>query len=63
MTSNNGNQNANSSSSDSRLVFWPGIAAIYDFPDSAFEIGGDIRFLFVPGGPAVALFFTGGVHL
>ncbi len=58
----------NSSQSESRLIFWPGVTALYDIPNSRFMIGGDARLVFVPGtvgyhgGPAFGIFATGGLR-
>jgi hypothetical protein len=54
--------NATVGSSDTRLVFWPGLAALYDVPGSPFTVGGDARLVVVPGGPALGLFATGGMR-
>jgi hypothetical protein len=48
--------------SDTRFVVWPGASVLWSIPDSAWFIGGDVRFVSVPGGPAVGFFFTGGIH-
>jgi hypothetical protein len=53
---------ASSSGSDTRFVVWPGATVIYDFRDSPFFIAGNVRFVSVPGGPAVGFFAFGGVH-
>lgn len=50
------------SGSMTRFVVWPGASVLYDFAGSPFFIGGDIRFVSVPGGPAVGFFAFGGVH-
>jgi len=50
------------SGSSTRFVVWPGATVIYSFPDSPFFIAGDIRFVSVPGGPAVGFFAFGGIH-
>lgn len=50
------------SGSNTRFVVWPGATVIYDFGDSPFFIAGDVRFVSVPGGPAVGFFAFGGVH-
>jgi hypothetical protein len=50
------------SGSNTRFVFWPGVSVIYSFHDSPFFIGGDVRFVSVPGGPAVGFYAFGGVH-
>ena len=50
------------SGSMTRFVVWPGASVLYDFAGSPFFIGGDIRFVSVPGGPAVGFFALGGVH-
>jgi hypothetical protein len=50
------------SGNDTRVVFWPGATVIYDLPSSIFFVGGDIRFVSVPGGPAVGFFAFGGIH-
>jgi hypothetical protein len=54
--------NTSVSSSDTRLVFWPGVACLYDVPGSMFTVGGDARFVVVPGGPAFGVFATGGMR-
>jgi Tetratricopeptide repeat len=66
----NQNNGANASSSASRLLFWPGVTAIYDIPNTNFMVGGDARLVFVPsssvgwnGGPAFGIFATGGIRL
>lgn len=50
------------SGSDTRFVVWPGASVLWSIPNSMWFIGGDIRFVSVPGGPAVGFFFTGGIH-
>ena len=50
------------SGSMTRFVVWPGASVLYDFAGSPFFVGGDIRFVSVPGGPAVGFFAFGGVH-
>lgn len=50
------------SGSDTRIVFWPGATVLYDFPGSPFFIAGDVRFVSVPGGPAVGFYAFGGIH-
>ena len=50
------------SGSMTRFVVWPGASVLYDFAGSPFFIGGDIRFVSVPGGPAVGFFAFGGGH-
>ncbi len=50
------------SGSNTRFVVWPGATVIYDFPDSSFFVAGDVRFVSVPGGPAVGFFAFGGIH-
>lgn len=59
----------NTSNSSSNLLFWPGVTAIYDIPNTSFMIGGDARLVFVPGtsigynaGPAFGIFATGGMR-
>ena len=66
----NVNNGASSSSSASRLLFWPGVTALYDIPNTTFMVGGDARLVFVPsssvgwsGGPAFGIFATGGIRL
>jgi hypothetical protein len=54
--------NVCASGSDTRFVVWPGASVLWSIPDSPWFIGGDIRFVSVPGGPAVGFFFTGGIH-
>jgi hypothetical protein len=58
-----GAPSASASSTQSQFVVWPGATAIYSIPDSAFYVGGDLRFVSVPGGPAVGFFASGGMHL
>ncbi len=53
---------ASSSGTNTRIVFWPGATVVYDFADSPFFIAGDVRFVSVPGGPAVGFFAFGGIH-
>jgi hypothetical protein len=53
----------NQSFSTNQFVVWPGASVLWDVPGSAWFIGGDIRFVSVPAGPAVGFFFTGGIHL
>ncbi len=60
----------NTSGGDSRLLFWPGVTALYDIPGTTFMVGGDARLLFVPGtstnyhnGAAFGVFLTGGIRL
>jgi hypothetical protein len=50
------------SGSMTRFVVWPGASVLYSFPASPFFVGGDIRFVSVPGGPAVGFFAFGGIH-
>ena len=50
------------SGSDTRFVVWPGASVLWNIGDSPWFIGGDVRFVSVPGGPAVGFFFTGGIH-
>lgn len=52
----------NQSSSDTRFVIWPGASVLWSIPDSPWFIGGDVRFVSVPNGPAVGFYFTGGIH-
>jgi hypothetical protein len=59
----------NNSNSNTSLLFWPGVTAIYDIPNTSFMIGGDARLVFVPGtsvgyngGPAFGIFATGGMR-
>lgn len=54
---------ATATGSETRFVVWPGATVIYSLPDSIFFVGGDIRFVSVPGGPAVGFFAFGGIHL
>lgn len=53
---------ATTTGANTRFVVWPGATVIYDFPDTRFFIAGDIRFVSVPGGPAVGFFAFGGIH-
>jgi hypothetical protein len=46
--------------STDRFVIWPGATVLYPLPDSSFFIGGDLRFVTVPDGPAVGLFGLAG---
>jgi hypothetical protein len=43
-------------SSTNKFVLWPGVIAHYPLPNSSFFIGGDLRFVTVPDGPAAGLF-------
>jgi hypothetical protein len=45
-----------------RFVVWPGASVIWNIPASNFFIGGDVRFVSVPNGPAVGFFAMGGLH-
>ena len=54
--------NVCASGSDTRFVVWPGASVLWSIPDSPWFIGGDVRFVSVPGGPAVGFFFMGGIH-
>ena len=58
----NTNQGSSSSISDQRLLFWPGVTALYDIPNTSFTVGGDARLVFVPGGPGFGIFATGGIR-
>jgi hypothetical protein len=51
-----------SSGTQNQFVVWPGAMAIYSLPDSSFFVGGDLRFVSVPGGPAVGFFASGGMR-
>jgi hypothetical protein len=51
------------SGTQNQFVVWPGAMAIYSLPDSSFFVGGDLRFVSVPGGPAVGFFASGGMRL
>ncbi len=53
----------NQSYSSNQFVVWPGASVFWDIPSSPWFIGGDIRFVSVPAGPAVGFFFWGGIHL
>lgn len=53
---------ASASGTNTRIVFWPGATVVYDFADSPFFVAGDVRFVSVPGGPAVGFFAFGGIH-
>ena len=53
----------NTSVTDSKFVIWPGGMVLYDVPDSSFFVGGDLRLLTVPGGPALGLFAFVGARL
>ncbi len=53
----------NQSYSSNQFVVWPGASVIWDIPNQPWFIGGDIRFVSVPSGPAVGFFFWGGIHL
>jgi hypothetical protein len=55
--------NGSISSSSNQFVVWPGASVIWDVPGSPWFIGGDVRFVSVPAGPAVGFFFWGGIHL
>jgi hypothetical protein len=52
----------NNSYNSNQFVVWPGASVIWDIPGSPWFIGGDIRFVSVPAGPAVGFFFWGGIH-
>lgn len=51
---------ANIGGNNTQAAFWPSCAAFYAIPNSNFTVGGDTRFLFIPGGPAFELFASGG---
>lgn len=51
------------SGSDTRFVVWPGASVMWSPKGSPWFVGGDIRFVSVPGGPAVGFFAFGGIHL
>jgi hypothetical protein len=53
----------NESASSNQFVVWPGASVIWDIPNQPWFIGGDVRFVSVPAGPAVGFFFWGGIHL
>jgi hypothetical protein len=48
--------------STDKFVIWPGATVLYPLPNSSFYIGGDLRFVSVPDGPAVGLFALAGTH-
>jgi hypothetical protein len=48
--------------STSKFVVWPGGTAIYALPGSDFFIGGDLRFVTIPDGPAIGLVAFGGMR-
>ncbi len=48
--------------STDKFVIWPGATVLYPLTDSSFFIGGDLRFVTVPGGPAVGLFALAGTR-
>jgi hypothetical protein len=50
------------STTDTKFVAWPGATVVWNAPDSAFFLGADLRFVSVPGGPAVGFFAFGGMH-
>jgi hypothetical protein len=52
----------NVSGSSSQFVVWPGASVFWSIPSSDWFIGGDVRFVSAPAGPAVGFFFTGGLH-
>lgn len=52
----------NVSGSQSQFVVWPGVSVFWNIPSSPWFIGGDVRFVSAPNGPAVGFFFTGGLH-
>jgi hypothetical protein len=51
-----GAPSAEAHSSTNKFVLWPGVIAHYPLPGSSFFIGGDLRFVTVPDGPAAGLF-------
>lgn len=51
------------SDTTSKFVIWPGGMVLYDLPDSSFFLGGDLRLLTVPGGPALGIFAFAGTRL
>jgi hypothetical protein len=53
---------ASASAGDTKFVIWPGGTVIYDIKDSAWFIGGDVRLVTVPGGPAFGIGAFGGLH-
>jgi hypothetical protein len=50
------------STTDTKFVVWPGASVVWNVPDSNFFLGGDLRFVSVPGGPAVGFFAFAGMH-
>jgi hypothetical protein len=46
-----------------KLVLWPGATVLYGLPSSRVFVGGDARFLTIPGGPAVGLFALAGMTM
>ena len=50
------------SNSATKFVVWPGCTVLYTVPNSNFFIGGDLRFVTVPGGPGVGFFAFGGLY-
>ena len=55
------NAGVSKSNTDTRVVVWPGITALYGFPRTRFFAGGDSRVVTVPGGPAFAAYGIGGM--
>jgi hypothetical protein len=48
--------------STTKLVLWPGGTAIYALPGSDFFIGGDVRLVTIPDGPAFGIVAFGGMR-
>jgi hypothetical protein len=62
-TSGPGIPTVSSSSSANKFVLWPGATVLYPLTDSSWFLGGDLRFLTIPDGPAVQLFALAGTRL
>jgi hypothetical protein len=46
-----------------KLVLWPGATVLYGLPSSRVFVGGDTRFITIPGGPALGLFALAGMTM
>jgi hypothetical protein len=63
-TSTNGTVvTSGSAGGGTKFVVWPGCQVIYDMPETNFFVGGDTRFVTVPGGPSFGIFAMGGMKL
>lgn len=52
-----------STDSETRAIVWPGASIEWVVPRTAFAIGGDLRLVTIPGGPALSAFLTAGARL